>query len=320
MNSPATRVFETAKSKLHSFTLTSRYLIGVSGGRDSVALLHWLVAMGYRHLIVCHLDHRLRGRSAKADAHFVEKLADEHGVGFEVDAVDVRGLATRRKISIELAGRIARYEFFARIARRKRCRTIFLGHHADDFVETFLINLFRGTGPRGLSGMREISSRRIGDMELTIVRPFLSVWRKDLDRYIRQHGLNFREDASNRDRSALRNRIRHDVIPYLEKIFGRNIRSSIWRAATIMAEEEAFFDELLPATLTQLEVKQLRLMPLTLQRRAVHDWLRVHKISEVNFALVERVRSLVDTTSRTAKTNLPGDRHARRRAGKLFIE
>ena len=97
--------------------------------------------------------------------------------------------------------------------------------------------------------MREISSRRIDDVELTIVRPFLSVWRKDLDRYIRQHGLKFREDTSNRDRSALRNRVRHDVIPYLEKTIGRNIRAGIWRAATITAEEEGFFDELLLPTL-----------------------------------------------------------------------
>lgn len=320
MNSRDARAFESVRNKLRGFPLTSRYLIGVSGGRDSVALLHWLVAIGYRHLIVCHLDHQLRGRSAKADARFVERLADAYGAEFEAHAVDIRALAARRKISVELAGRNARYEFFARVARRKRCRTIFLGHHADDFVETFLINLFRGAGPRGLSGMREISSRRIGDVELTIVRPFLSVWRKDLDRYIRQHGLKFREDASNRDRSALRNCVRHDVIPYLEKTLGRNIRSSIWRTATITAEEEGFFDELLPPTLTQLEVKQLRLMPLTLQRRTVREWLRVHKIAEVNFALIERVRSLVEATSRTAKTNLPGNRHARRRAGKLFIE
>ena len=84
MNSRDVRVFESVKTRLHAFPLTSRYLVGVSGGRDSVALLHWLVATGYRHLIVCHLDHRLRGRSAKADARFVEKLAEEHGAEFEM--------------------------------------------------------------------------------------------------------------------------------------------------------------------------------------------------------------------------------------------
>lgn len=320
MNSGDSRVFENLRGRLHEFPLTSRYLVGVSGGRDSVALLHWLIASGYHHLIVCHLNHQLRGSSSKADARFVEGLADEHDAEFEMDAVNVRTLAASRKISIELAGRIARYEFFARIARRRRSRTLFLGHHADDLVETFLINLFRGAGPKGLGGMREISSRRIDDVELTIVRPFLSVWRKDLDRYLRDEGLKFREDASNRDRAALRNRVRHDVIPHLEKALGRNVRASIWRAATITAEEEGFFDELLPPTLTELEVKQLRVMPPTLQRRTVQEWLRVHKIAEVNFALVERVRSLVETTSRAAKTNLPGNRHARRRAGKLFIE
>ena len=320
MNSRDVRVFESVKTRLHAFPLTSRYLVGLSGGRDSVALLHWLLAIGYRHLIVCHLDHRLRGRSAKADARFVERLADENGAEFEADAVNVRSIATSRGISIELAGRNARYEFFARVARRRRCRTIFLGHHADDLVETFLINLFRGAGTKGLAGMREISGRQIGGVELTIVRPLLSVWRSEIDRYVRAKSLQFREDASNRELLPLRNRMRHKIIPYLEKTLDRNIRASVWRAAILTAEEESFFEELLPAILTELQVKELRALPLTLQRRTLREWLRQHQISEVNFAVVERVRSLVEQTSRVAKTNLSGNRYARRRAGKLFIE
>ena len=320
MKSQGNRALGLSADKLHGFPLTSCYLVGVSGGRDSVALLHWLVESGYRNLIVCHLDHQLRAASSKADARFVEKLAAEYKLEFELQSVNVRALSASKKISIETAGRMARYDFFARVAKRKRCRTLLLGHHADDLVETFLINLFRGAGATGLAGMREISTRRIGDVDLTIVRPFLAAWRNEIDRYVREERLEFREDASNRDLSPLRNRIRHDVIPYLEKTLGRNIRASIWRAAIITAEEESFFAELLPATLTELEVKQLRIMPLTLQRRTVRDWLRVHRIGEVNFALVERVRGLVERTSRAAKTNLPGNRHARRRAGKLFIE
>ena len=295
-------------------------MIGVSGGRDSVALLHWLVEIGYCDLIVCHLNHQLRGRSANTDARFVENLARNYGLQFEIGKTSVRTLATRKKLSIETAGRIARYEFFARAAKRKKCRTVFLAHHADDLVETFLINLFRGAGMTGLAGMREISTRRIDDIELTIARPLLGVWRNEIDRYVDATHLKFREDASNRDLSSLRNRIRHRVIPYLEKTLSRNIRASIWRAATITAEEESFFDELLPERLTELEAKQLRVMPLTLQRRTLRKWLRMHKVADVNFALVERVRDLVELTSRIAKTNLPGDRHVRRRAGKIFIE
>ena len=97
---------------------------------------------------------------------------------FELGAANVRALAKNKKMSIETAAREARYSFFAKAAKRHRCRTIFLAHHADDFVETFLIKLFRGAGIAGLAAMREISTRRIDDVDLTIVRPFLSVWRK----------------------------------------------------------------------------------------------------------------------------------------------
>jgi tRNA(Ile)-lysidine synthase len=320
MTSHRADVFASLSRRLRKFPLTSRYLIGVSGGRDSVSLLHWLVEAGYRDLIVCHLDHRLRGRAANADARFVENLAKHYGLEMEMGKTSVRALATQMKVSIEAAGRIARYEFFARTAKRKRCRTVFLAHHADDLVETFLINLFRGAGTTGLAGMREISSRRVDNVELTIVRPLLGVWREEIDRYVETSHLKFREDASNRDLTPLRNRIRHRVIPFLEKTLGRNIRASIWRGATITAEEESFFDELLPDGLTELEARQLRVMPLTLQRRTLRKWLRLHKVPDVNFALIERVRDLVELTNRVSKTNLPGNRHARRRAGKIFIE
>ena len=173
--------FIPSKQLARDFPPTRRYLIGVSGGRDSVALLHSLVDLGYTKLIVCHLDHQLRGRSAKADAKFAEKLAANYDLDFEHGSTNVRALAAKKKMSIEAAGRDARYKFFAKIAKRRRCREIFLAHHADDLVETFLINLFRGTGSTGLAGMREITTRRIDDVDLTIVRPLLGVWRTKID-------------------------------------------------------------------------------------------------------------------------------------------
>src|SRR5438876_4346920 len=201
------------------FPTTVRYLIGVSGGRDSVALLHLLMDVGYYKLIVCHLNHQLRGRSSDADARFVQKLVELHNqrlvgqalhlpgrwagkrsarptkvdahIDFELGTVNVREIAKKKKMSIETAAREARYRFFAETARRRKCKTIFLAHHADDLVETFLINLFRGAGTTGLSGMREVSSRRVDGVDLTIVRPLLSVWRKEIDNYMRTHRLKF---------------------------------------------------------------------------------------------------------------------------------
>jgi tRNA(Ile)-lysidine synthase len=306
---------------LREFPPNGRYLIGVSGGRDSVALLHWLKERGYKKLIVCHLNHRLRGRSSDADARFVEKLAAKCDVALEMRSTNVRALAARQKMSIETAARSARYDFFAQVAKRRRCRAIFLAHHADDLVETFVINLFRGAGASGLSAIREVSNRRIGDVDLTIVRPFLGRWRNEIDRYVRKHRLKFREDASNKNLAPLRNRIRRRIIPFLEKNLGRNIRRSIWRAATIAAEEENWIEDQLPdATDADLAVAKLRDLPVALQRRNILKWLRARKIANVGFDVVEDVRALLGHDARVAKVNLPQDRHVRRRAGKIFIE
>jgi tRNA(Ile)-lysidine synthase len=295
-----------------------RYLVGVSGGRDSVALLHRLAGRGYRKLIVCHLEHGLRGYSGKADAHFVERLAQEQGLKFELGIADVASIATRTKQSIETVARHQRLAFFTRVARRRRCLTIFLAHHADDQVETFLMNLFRGAGGRGLGAMRPSSS--FGPLQ--IVRPLLGVWRSGIDGYCQEHRLKFREDVTNEELRARRNRMRHQIIPYLEKVFGRNVRATIWRAATVLAEEEDFLETLTPPGLTkgeELNVAQLRLLPPALQRRAIRNWLTERSVPNLGFALVDAVRGLL-VEGAPARLNLPRGGHARRRAGKIFLE
>jgi tRNA(Ile)-lysidine synthase len=306
---------------LRTFPLDRRYLIGVSGGRDSVALLHWLVNLGYKKLVVCHLNHQLRGRSSDADARFVEKLAERYQLGFELGSANVPAFARKKRLSMETAARDSRYSFFAKVAKRRCCETIFLAHHADDLVETFLINLFRGAGAAGLSRMREISTRRIDNVDLVIVRPLLGVWRIEIDIYAREHRIKFREDTSNKNLNPLRNRIRHRVIPYLAKTLGRNIRPAIWRAAAIAGEEEDWIEGQLPDSAdVELSVAKLRTSPVALQRRAIFKWLRTQNVAEVGFDVIERVRSLLDPAARVAKVNLAHNRHARRRAGKVFIE
>ena len=312
----------TISSRLmRNFPRDARYLIGVSGGRDSIALLHWLVNLGYNKLIVCHLNHQLRGQSSAADARFVQKLAAKYRVGFELGAANVRALARKKKMSLETAAREARYSFFARAAKRRRCHKIFLAHHADDLVETFLLSLIRGAGLTGLGGMRDVSSRQIHGVDLTILRPLLSIWRSDIDKYVRECRLRFREDATNKNLAPTRNRIRNRIIPYLEKILGRNIRHNVWRTAIIAAEEEKWLDnQVLDSINADLSVPKLRALPVALQRRSILKWLRAQNISEIGFDVIERVRLLLDPNVRTAKVNLPQDRHARRRAKTIFIE
>ncbi len=308
---------------MREFPPEGRYLVGVSGGRDSVVLLHCLIASGYRKLIICHLDHGLRGRSSRADASFVARLAKRLALPFELGTADVRSLATAQKLSIETAARAARYNFFAGIARRRRCRTIFLGHHADDLIETFLINLFRGASPTGLTALREVSHQSIGRTQLTVLRPLLSVWRQEIDVYMGREHLRFREDPTNRDPGPLRNRLRHRVIPYLERTLGRRIRETIWRTARVLAEEDAVLENLLLedfASVAQLPVGEVRELPIALQRRTIVRWLRARDVPNVGYDLVEQVRRLFDKVDAPAKINLPHGRHARRRAKMVFIE
>ncbi|MGZ5001985.1 MAG: tRNA lysidine(34) synthetase TilS [Chthoniobacterales bacterium] len=304
---------------LRDFPTRARYLIGVSGGRDSVALLHALVARGYPNLIVCHLDHQLRVRSSSADARFVATLAKKFGLPAEVRSVDVKKRASAAKQSIETAARAARYDFFADIARQERCAKIFLAHHADDLVETFLMNLFRGAANEGLRSIRPISTHNVGKTKLTVFRPLLGTWRGQIDDYVTAHRLKFREDATNRSLASTRNRFRHRIIPFLEKEFGRGIRQSIWRAATVASDEEEWIATLLPKISSELSATELRTRPVAWQRRVLRAWLRAHEVRNLDFETIERVRALIDSDE-ISKTNLPRDRHARRRSKKIFLE
>src|SRR5690242_2080764 len=196
---------------LRDYPVARSYLIGVSGGRDSIALLNVLLEFGYQKLVVCHLNHRLRGAASRADARFVEKVARNLGLDCEIGSTDVGALAKRSKLSIETAARFARLAFFVEVARHRRCSKIFLAHHADDLVETALLNLFRGASPGGMAAMRKISIHRIARTKLTILRPLLGVWRSQIDSYIREHALKVREDKTNAMLRASRNKIRHRI-------------------------------------------------------------------------------------------------------------
>lgn len=294
-------------------------LIGVSGGRDSVALLHAVVEAGMRP-VVCHLDHGLRLES-RAEARFVGALASRLGCAFEVRREAVAARAKRTAQSVETAARDARYAFFARVARARGISRVLLAHHADDQVETLLFNLLRGSGATGLAAMRPVARRMEGKTELILERPLLGVWREHINAYIASHGLEYCEDASNAGPQAMRNRLRHEVIPMLSGVFGREVRGAIWRSAEILREEDAFLagqPELEAAAGERLGVAAVRALPLALQRRLLAVWLRGRGLGEIGFEAVERVRSLLG--GRVAKVNLPGARHARRRAGWLFVE
>jgi tRNA(Ile)-lysidine synthase len=311
---------ESLRLPLASYDPRNRYLIGVSGGRDSVALLHLLVEAGFRRLIVCHLDHGLRGPASRGDALFVRRLAARLQLDFEVEKANVPSLAAATRQSVETAARDARYAFFGRVARRSRCGVLFLAHHADDQVETFFFNLFRGAGAAGLAAMRPETVRLYGKFRLRIVRPLLAVWRSEIDECIREKKWRFREDASNRETVNLRNKMRHEIIPLLESHFGRGIKRSVWRSAEILGAENEWMASLVEAGTGELSLARLRAMPLPLLRRLLHAWLKNAGVPCAGFAEAEAVLGLLAPGCPHAKINLPGGFHARRRDKKLFVE
>jgi tRNA(Ile)-lysidine synthase len=297
--------------------------VGVSGGVDSVVLLDGLVAAGYGKLVVCHLNHGLRGRASGGDAAFVRGLARRYDLEVEVAKADVEGMAWREKDSIETAARKARLAFFAEMAGKWRCRRVMLAHHADDQVETVLMNLFRGAGLEGLEGMREVSEMVVGRRKLELIRPLLRVGRADIEEAAVERGLRHREDASNLGVEYLRNRVRRQLLPDLRRVFGRDLRGAVLRMAETAGEENALVQSLVdefPWDVEEVPVPALRRLHVALQRRVLRAWLRSRGVRDVGFREVDAVRGLLAEGARAAKVNLPGGRFARRRAKKLFLE
>jgi len=293
------------------------YLVGVSGGMDSCVLLDLLLESGFRNLVVCHFNHRLRGADSDEDAAFVRQISGRHGLVFQQKTAPDRFAGK----SLETAARAARFTFFAEAARSHGTNELFLAHHADDQVETFIFRLLRGTASPGRAGMRARAAHRVGGLELIIHRPLLAAWRADLRAYADARGLAWRDDATNAEPVTARNRVRHELIPLAESIMGRSVRPALLRCLQISQEEESFLEAATPGLWQQadLPAAQLRQLPAALQRRVVHQWLRRLGVPDVGSTEVEATRNLA-LRLYPARINLPGGNRVRRRQGKIFLE
>lgn len=299
-----------------------RYLVGVSGGADSVALLQLLVDAGFHNLIVCHLDHRLRGRASAADARFVEKLASKLGVTFELGRDAVKQRMQASGMSMETAARVARHDFFADCAKTHRCKRVLLAHHAEDQAETVLWNLLRGS--HGLKGMREQQEIAVGQRKLQFIRPLLGVRKAELVGWLEERGLSWCEDATNGEPIAVRNRLRNEVMPLLAEVSGRDPVAAITRSAIDAAEWHECVAEMLDqAELLdpqgRIHLPALRKLPALLQRTALHDFLASHQVSGIDRALLDRAVGMLDV-SNPAVINLPGGKWLRRRSGRIWVD
>lgn len=303
-------------------------LLGLSGGRDSVALLHLLLDAGFSHLILCHLNHGLRGEESEGDAALVQKLAKKHKLTCEMEYADVAALAKTNRLSIETAARQARHDFFLRMAEQHDTCVVFLAHHAEDQAETVLANLCRGSGLTGLGGMRPV--QRL-DNGLHLIRPLLGLRRSQIDSYLKSRRLKFRDDSSNASPKHRRNRLRLEALPLLNDIFERDVSALITRLASqadrdddcLQQQALAFLgtpDQLNPKDLSLTITPALLALHPAILSRVIALWLReVLQLPGIENDIIESAMEMLSPDA-PAKINLPQDRHLRRKAKRLWVE
>ncbi|MGR3293805.1 MAG: tRNA lysidine(34) synthetase TilS [Candidatus Scalindua sp.] len=213
------------------FNANDRIVLGVSGGPDSVALLSLIhntnrTNPSYSEIFIAHLNHSIRGRESDEDEQFVSTLADKYEVSLITEKRDIMKIARERKISLEEAARDERYKFFESVAEKIGANVIAVGHNADDNAETILHRIIRGTGITGVSGIRP--KRKLTPISrISLVRPLLFTWRKDIITYLKEENLSYRVDSTNVETDKLRNRIRMELIPHLEENYNAKIKKSL---------------------------------------------------------------------------------------------
>jgi tRNA(Ile)-lysidine synthase len=214
-------------------------LVGLSGGPDSVTLLHVLCELKKEYalnIIIAHLDHKFRGDESVCDRKFCEDLAKKYNLEIAWDAIDVPKVAKEKGISPEEAARFERYDFFKRVAKEKGISKIAVGHTRDDQAETVLMRIIRGAGMKGLGGISPVKD--IQGYE--IIRPLIEISRKEVEDFIVENDLKFRKDSSNEKTVFTRNKIRLELIPLLEKDFNPNIKEVLANMAENLQIEDEF--------------------------------------------------------------------------------
>ena len=276
--------------------------IAVSGGADSVALLRALLELCSELgivLSVIHLHHGIRGEEADADEHFVTALARDFDLSLHLERADVPAHSKKTKLSLETSARELRYAFFKRLLETNVCDKIATAHTLDDQAETVLLRILRGTGTRGLAAIPPLRDAS-PELAARIVRPLLATRRDQVEQFLRERSQPWREDSTNRDPKHLRNRIRHELLPQLEREYNPALRQSLVNLAEIARAEEAHWSAqlalLLPLINEQddgaiLNRSQFLALPRALQRRLLVDLADRLNLA-VGFDDIERIRQL----------------------------
>jgi tRNA(Ile)-lysidine synthase len=228
-----------AIERYHLLEQGNRVIVGVSGGIDSMVLLRLLSTLRLDlnlFLVVAHVNHGLRPEESEKEAALVRAESERLGLPFEYGKFDVREFQRTRKLSAQDAARKIRLHFLNHLLLKYDAQKIALGHTADDQVETFLLRLIRGAGLRGLKGMLPVREGKV-------IHPLLDVWRRDIESFAKENGIAFLLDSSNLERNYLRNRLRLDLIPLIEKEYQPGFREVVARTTTLLREEDDYLEE-----------------------------------------------------------------------------
>lgn len=299
---------------------SERIVVGVSGGPDSMALLHVLVHGGLHpvnRVVVGHLNHRLRAESGH-EADYVAALCRTWGVECHVESADVLLLAEKEQLSLEEAGRHARYHFLADVARRRNACCVAVGHTADDQVETVLMHFVRGSGLAGLRGMLPVAPLPQAP-DLRLLRPLLTTRREEVEAYCRENDLRPVHDPSNRESTFFRNRLRNELLPLLAE-YNPGIKERILHTASVVRGDHALLvqmtEESWRAIVRETGEGWLRVdlqawqdLPLSLRRRTLRHavWELRSSLRDVPFEAVEQARRIAEEGQVGAQSTLPGE-------------
>lgn len=304
--------------KSHSFELDNkRIVIGVSGGPDSLALLHYLLRQkNQKHLAVvaAHVDHMFRGEESFLDAMFVKGFCEEHDIPFEMARINVPEIMAATGKSSQVAAREARYEFYIKIMERHHCAYLALGHHGDDQMETMLMRLSRGSTGMARAGIPFTRSFGNG----TIFRPFLCVTKDEIEEYCTRHQLTPRIDPSNKKSIYSRNRFRKEVLPFLKRE-NPQVHEHFQRFSEELRTDELFLQELTVQELNKvvtsrdprqitIDIKSFLAMPLPLQRRGIQlilNYLYTEKPAALSAVHIDQVFQLIHYGGPSARLDFP---------------
>ncbi len=296
-----------------------KLVVAVSGGPDSVCLLHILAKLRDElgiELHIAHLNHQLRGAESEADAQYVSNLARRLAIPATIEWREVKAYQAQQRISLEEAAREVRYAFLAQVAKSVGAVRVTVGHTADDHVETILMHLIRGTGTRGLRGLQPYTLWQSSGDSLAVIRPLLPVSRHETTGYCHSQKLMPRLDASNLSLSPLRNRVRQQLLPLLQS-YNPQVAKALFRTARIAGDDLAFLDgETVKAwgevvqeheNIIALDKERFLRLPSALQRNLLR--MSIEKLlGNLKDIETRHIEEIVDALPKPAgkRLNLPG--------------